>query len=284
LTTLSLSGSSAEELKHQLLYDTTLSQDQRDELALVVCKAYPLCRVFILYPRAIGHDKEMYEIIKQYGTILHEKKIFLKHYGPLHIIKQFYYDHPWFGDYGNKVKKVAHKAEKTFRHGAQKGNPLRALLVESFDPDYEQFRLSKVAIREIFKTRHVCHSAHSHPSAVHMSQAVFSTVTIDFFNTREKEYLPHIEKALAEFGEWLEQNNLDIEKVCIVDKACKATYGWKDTSTIDFVYSESLDSSLRIPEQYRNKSDDPKYVTIKNSLIFDHDKHFYHRGFKFAVM
>lgn len=274
---------SVDQMRYALQNDTQLSEDQRDELAMQLCKANPLCRILILYPRCMGHDQEVYTIIQQYCSIIYEKKIFLRNFGAFNIIKQFYFDHPWFGDYADKKRRVMNKAEKTFRYGAARGNPLRALLVECPNTNYDHFRLCKLTLRDLFKTRHVCHSDHSHRVGVRMSHAVFSNPSIHFFNTRSQDYLLRIEKALKEFSLWLEEHNLAIENFCIVGKACKATYGKKDTSSIDFVCSEPLDPALLVPKQYRNKSNSKKYKSIKEGLIFDHTKHFYHRGFKFEV-
>lgn len=274
---------SVDQIRHKLLFDTSMSENEKDELAIKMYRANTFCRVFILYPRAVGHEKEIYDIVKKYSTILYEKKVFLTNHGPFHMIKQFYFDHPWFGDYGDKKDRVAKKAEKTFRHGAELGNPLRVLLLECPNDDYQYFRESKLAIRDIFGTQHVCHSDHRHITAIRMSQAVFSNPTIEFFNKRGLNYLPNIEQALQDFSIWLKDHKLSKEHICIVGKSRNAMYGVKDTDIIDFVCTESFDQEFSLPEQFRNVSNRKKYRAIKEALVNDHTQHFYHRGFKFAV-
>jgi len=255
-----------------------LEQKYLDDMALTYCTLKKNTYIAMVMPVAIGKDSEIKEIFDQYGMIVYQKKVFLNWNGAINLVCQAYKGEPWLGNFDNSFAGAQHKARCCFPQDHRTNNPLRVFLFEC--SSLEKVRKCKEKIRELFSVEnHSIHVNDTHEQAIIAAQSFFVQNSIHFLNHAKPREFKNFLKFLEEYKNWIHENNIDPEDLCIESGAVLSAYGIRDCGDIDFLHNGYENILPTGP----NLESHNKHHSIKNrdNIIYNPENHFWYEGVKF---
>lgn len=271
-------------------YDYFLKKNFPSDLADYTALEYVKSNVnaYIVNIHAVNdvkYDNGIEKILNKYGFIFYKKSIFLNYnaYVSLKIINygaEHWNKNTFVGNYDNDFQGAKEHAQHSFGK-----YPLRAYIFVC--DSLEKVLEAKIEIRQIFKLgNHSIHINDSHNEAIHLSEVYFNDNSIHFlnnspYNLNGKE----IDKKIYEFKEWLINNSLDPESLCLWGSLPLALYNLRQSNDLDFIFS-GIDIERRIQKQniadlHNDRSNFPIQV---DELVFDPHNYFYYKGMKVVTL
>ncbi|GHH98046.1 hypothetical protein [Neobacillus kokaensis] len=251
-----------------------------DAIALEYCRLKKETYIAVVFPSAVGGDKEIKNILNEYGNIYYEKELYLTKQGSINLIKQLYLGEKWLGGWHNQFPGAKRKASSCFKHNG----PIRVFVFET--DRYENTRSAKEKIRSLFNIgNHSIHINDVHEETVRLAQTLFNENSIHFLN--HSKLTNHSKSFYQNFNQlkkWLIEKKVDPEHFCIVSSSVMGVYGIRKPADLDFlVYGDDLLSNKN--KKFSNHEKQlPYYEKTKDDIIFNPENHFYVEGIKFASL
>lgn len=240
---------------------------QSDRDALAYCYAHPKSFVVLFWPAA--EAVQPIELLEKHLTqrfhVIYKKEISLENDGPLMFVRQVYArQKKRIGSWEDNFKGARHKAQQSFITGSK----LRAYLLDA--AEYNELKKFKKSMRKLYHYNFV-HVNDTHEETVSIAQMVFSDPTIEFYNSCSFVEFKKFEALFDQYRKFLKENRIDPTSCCVVGQAVRAAYGIQDCERFDFIESHmlTLDSKKELDDE-------------NNSIIYDHDAHFFYVDMKFA--
>lgn len=247
-----------------------------DAIALEYCRLKKNTHMVLLFPSAIGRDREVREILREYTSISYEKSIQLLNDAPLLLMTQVYREESWLGDLKSGYPGAALKARECFRGTG----PLRVFIIETDQP--EKLKEVKDRIRAIYNiSNHSVHINDTHRETVLLSQILLNNNSILFMNRSNLAYLSRFRKNYERYAAILSEVD-DRERFCVTASAVLALHGLRDARDIDYLhFGEALPKEKDISS---HNTEMKHYPCSADEIIFDPRNHFYFDGLKFASL
>jgi hypothetical protein len=252
---------------------------QTKSLDIAACKFVEYANnvyVAIIWPAAIGKDKELDSIFKR---IVYKKNIELNPNGAHNFISQVYFEEDWIGTSKDNFSGAKNKLVECFKVFS----PVRVIAFQA-ESLKEVFRI-KEKIREMFGVgKHSVHITDNKQEAIRISRIVFNNNSIDFLNkAKPNKYISTIDK-LTLFKEFMHRNPIENNKILITSSMVMSVYGLRKANDVDYLISS--DREVQYTESGINSHDSELkyYHENKDELIFNPNFYFYFNDIKFLSM
>jgi len=255
---------------------TGLSIEAGDATALEYVRLKKNTYIVTVFPRAIGFDQEIRDILNQSATIVYDKQLTFKKNGLFNLIKTFYEDEFWVGDYADSFAGIRAKTDLC---SSPYNDNVRIYLIETDLRD--QLSAVKDKIRSLFKIdKHSVHINDSYDETVRIAEAVFNSNSLHFLENADIKFMENFNSLFESYHARLKCENG--EDYCITGDAIQAVYGIKDTDKIEFIHHKETVNFWMKNITCVNQTD---YQRIANDeIIFNPEYHFYYRGCKFMAI
>ena len=255
-----------------------------DNMALEYSKLKKNCYIVSLFSKARSNDKQVKAILNTYGSIVYEKETTLTKEGPFNLMKLFYMGESWFGTWENNFPGAYGKGSACFNLN----NPHHPTHVYLFEcSSLEKVRECKKEIRELFRMHNdSVHVNDTHEETVHYAQTYFNTNSLHFLNHAKPKKFKNFLMLIDQYKEWIQQNNIDPDCLCIDGSAVLSAYGIRDCNDLDILhhgYEHEMQSiSYKLIGSH---NDEIHYHPVsKDEVIFNPQYHFYFKGLKFTSL
>lgn len=250
-----------------------------DAMALQYCELKPNSYVIVIFPSAIGHEKEIEQALKRYTSIVYQKKISFTANGAVNLILTMYDQESWMGNIENDYIGARYKAQCCFPEGSA-DQQVRAYLVEC--PRLDHIRACKAKIRSLLNNHHSVHSTDTQKEAIVLARAFFNQNSIHCLNYRKDRHFPLFERYLTEYKKGLSEKENDW--FCVDGGAVLAAYGLRECQDLDVLHYEN---DLPHFDSLAVESHNP-YLLFHSlplhDILFDPDNYFFYRGIKFCSL
>lgn len=259
---------------YKFFQERGLDQIYLDTMALEYAALKLNTNLVLVWPRAIGKDKELKGLLGNNGKIVYEKKINLSLQGLVNLMIAVYKDEPWLGDYKNNFEGARTKAQMCF----SENNPLRVFLFES---NCDLISM-KDKIRNIYNVeKHALHINDSHIETIEIAQILFNQNSIHQLNNSVLREFKKFNELFYKFTSWVYNNNYKSESFVLIGGVL-ATYGVLQSSDLDYITSISSIPDQITPEIEKEQKK-LNYIKLGASdLIYNPKYYFMYRNFKFS--
>jgi len=217
----------------------------------------------ILWPSSGGgKEKELKEILKEYGKVVYRKEVKLKNNAPVHLVKQAYKTENWLGSAKDGFIGAQNKANWCF----EKDGVVRVILFES---DKNMIEM-KDEIREIYQIKkHAIHINDTKEEALELAGLLFNKNSIHWMNHTQLKNMPKYNELFKEYTSIM----IDKHSYLLVGAVLSA-YGIKDANDLDFICKDKniINFKNDLIEEEISKM---KYINVSSDeLIFNPKNYF----------
>ncbi len=256
-----------------------LEEKWTDAMAFEYCQLKTNIYIAVIFPSAIGKDKEIQEVLKKYSNIVYKKNINLNQLGSVNFIKQIYSNESWLGNWENNFAGAFYKAKECFKYQY----PLRLFLLES--ENLENIVIAKNEIRNLFGIgNHSIHINDTHEETIKLSQILLNNNSIHFLNHSTPKKYQKFEELLISYKKWLNEQEVDQNSFCIDGSSIMAAYGIRDCRDLDFIHCGYDDINSENIYISSHNSEIHNYCKSKDDIIYNPENHFYFNGLKFISL
>lgn len=256
-----------------------------DAMALEYAKYKKNSYIVSLFSKARNHDDLVRKLLNQYGSIVHEREIILTKEGPINLMKLFYTGENWMGTWENGFPGARHKASACFNLQNNQF-PIRVFLWEC-NGTLDDVRACKKEIRSLFHMNNdSVHINDTHKETILYAQAYFNENSLHFLNHAKPKKFSRFLTFIDQYKNWIEENNIDADCLCIDGSAILSAYGIRDCSDLDILHHGYDNELKQVPNKLIGSHNDEMqyHITSKDEIIFNPKNHFYCFGVKFASL
>ncbi len=263
---------------------TGLSEKYLDDMALAYCILKPNTYILTVFPAAVGRQAEVENILRSYGKIVYKKEIHINSsVGSVNFMRCLYDGEPFIGNFENNFHGARLKAPCCYP--ANRQGPTRIFLFECNNPN--QIRPCKNQIRSLFGIGHdSVHINDTHAETIRIAQAVFNRNSIHFINYAKLGKQQTFERLFGAYRQWIRNNNIDSECLCIDSSAILSAYDLRDCRDLDVLHHgyDALIANISNPLIGSHNDEISYHSTNKDDIIFNPENYFYYKGLKFASL
>ena len=257
-----------------------LPEKYANQVAIEYAKLLKDTYVLTLFPSAKGDFQNAIQNIRKYGNLIYYRKIELKNYGPLNLMRELYVGEGWAGGphdnyHGFRMKeKLCYTTEF----------PTYVFLIQL--PKFEDTRGLKNDIRNRHGVgNHSVHINDTHEQTLRLSRILFNDNSIHHLNNTKPAHFSRFESCVMRFKSFLEQNNLDIDEYAIAGSSPLSIYGLREGDDLDYIHInpikiEDPQNLIHSHNEYGINLYQPSYDEIILNPYF----HFYSMGVKFVSL
>jgi glycosyltransferase involved in cell wall biosynthesis len=258
-----------------------LGEEYTDSMTVEYARLKKNIFVATLYQHCHQHVENIENIIKRNNVqIVSTKKTRFTETGKLNYILSLYGDESWIGNETNNFPGAYHQSSLSFA----KGPEVIIMLLESDNID--DVVASKEETRKLIGVgKPSIHITDTYEEAWNNVTTAFSANSLEFVNKANvgATYNNKFKTFLKETNDFLEENSLDKEDICIVGSAPLAAYGVRPCRDFDILHPD--DSNLSFTENVGSHNSYVNYYSSsKNEIIYNHNKHFYVKGLKIITL
>jgi hypothetical protein len=263
--------------------DKGLAEKYLDAMAIQYCELKPNTHIMVIFPSAVGYEKEVEDILTRYAKVVYKKLIFLNANGGLNLILHAYDGEPFiYGVEGVNYDNARYKSQLCFPPDLISTNPVRIYLLESDNLDH--IKTCKAEIRDIFKiANHSVHVTDTHEQAVLMSKALFNKNSLHCLNHRKCAQFCNGNQYFDKYRNWV-QSYRNKDWFCVDSGAVLAIYGLRDCNDWDYLHFDEDSSNSGIPGITSHNDALSYHRFEKERILFDPDYHFFYKGIKFCSL
>lgn len=271
ITVIKLDVIASDKYDYSYFEKSGMSQEYLDAMVLKYISLKKDIFVANIWPTAVGHYKEIKELIERYGKFGIYKEVLLSEEGAFNYLHQIYAQDDWVGNIDDKFAGVYRKLHPCFQN---KG----AVRVFVFQAENKKTVLElKEKIRDIFRVgKHSVHITDTMEEALLMGRLLFNTNSIEFMNQAAVTRYKNSYKSIQKF--WKE-NIYSEEDILITGSSIMALYGICEANDIDYVRWNSNGNEHESHNQYIKY-----YRKNLNELIFDSRNFFYYQNHKYLTL
>jgi hypothetical protein len=263
---------------HNMFRNMGLSEFYMDAMAYELSKLNTNMFVVSIFPRAVGSENEVENILDDCGNIAYKKIVKLNPNGAFNLMRQMYYGEEWAGEAHNNWPGLRSKASLCFTND----NPLKVYLVEFDNVDIAQE--TKLKIRDIFKIQnHSVHINDTHEETIRLARVLLNDNSIHFMNNSDSPPYQSFQEQLNYFKNWIIQNGLDIEDYCVSASSILSMYGLREGYDLDYLHNGLVIQGHNMVHSHNEYGID-KYHTHRDDIIYNPSNHFYYDDIKFASL
>lgn len=253
-----------------------LATSYLDSMALEYAKLKANTNMILVWPRAVGHDQELLDILNRNGKIVYEKKIDLHLDGIINLMTNVYKDEPWLGSYKNNFDGARTKGQMCFREHSN----LRVFLFES----ESDLVLMKDQIRDVFKLeKHALHINDTHDETIEIAELLFNDNSIHHLKSSKLKELSRFNEYYSQYTDWIKDSSFEKDEFAIIGGVL-AAYGVQQSSDIDYI-SSNKDVPNNINNEIEREQSKLEHINIKPSeIIYNPRNHFFFRNQKFVCL
>jgi hypothetical protein len=255
------------------LFEAGVDSDYLDIMALEYCNKYDDCHIAIVWP-TVGYDMEetLYKIMEKYSIVAYHKKITLKGCAPIELLKMIpekqstYREH--FYSYFPKN---------------QKKYPMMCFLLRAKTLE------DTVKIKSIIRKLYNAVSFHVHindfrEECLKLAHTLFNNNSIHFLNYFKPRKFKTFELLIQKYEDFLKNNNIPSDDVCIDGSCVLSAYGIRDTALdLDFLYIKEKEFNNISPLDHHNEAWIRQGFDVAD-VIYNPKHFFFHKGLKFASL
>jgi hypothetical protein len=228
--------------------------------------------IAIIWPSAIGHEKEISGIIK---NIVYQKKVKLNYTGAHNLISQIYHGESWIGSEKDKFSGAMHKLLECFKTY----NPVRVVAFQA--DNLKDVLIIKEKIRAMFKIgKHSIHITDNKEESVRVSRALFNDNSVHMMNHSDPNKYLQVHESILRIKDFASSNNLSYKDFVIDTSMVLALYGLRAAKDIDLLCNHN--NLKDMPSGISLHDDELQYHQLqKSELIYNPNFYFYFNGLKF---
>ncbi|MFP4386788.1 MAG: hypothetical protein ACLFP8_08235 [Alphaproteobacteria bacterium] len=249
--------------------------DVLDEGAIEYCRIRDTAAIALIFPCVTNADKAINELGKIANIVYHKKIAITPKAGQI-LLRQAYMGHEWI-NYTGKDSGFDHKVRSCFPHPGT----MHALLIDNYK--IEDLRPTKDKIRAFYKLgNHAIHITDSTKETLLIAKALFNKNSRFLMARYSGKYLPEFHKKLHTFKNWMHNNTIDPEELCIVSSAILSVFGLRECRDLDILHLPSLDP--KFPEDIGSHNEiNNLYGHEIEDILGDPRLHFWYMGMKFCT-
>lgn len=228
--------------------------------------------IAIIWPSAGGKQKNLNNILP---NIIYQNTVSLNHNGAHNLLSQVYYEESWLGNRDDNFPGVKNKLVECFK--AYEDLRVIAFQAESI----EKVLAFKEEIRQLYGIgKHSVHISDTREEAVRIARVLFNKNSIHFLNYGNPNRYQSTHKRIKEFKNFLEKNNLNVNRTIIDSSIVLSLYGLRECNDIDYL---SIDKELSFSDSgIENHARELVFhCENQNTLILDDKYCFYYEDLKF---
>lgn len=242
--------------------------DILDRIVLEYLKLKEKCVCINIWPSAVGHDTELFEMIEKYFSIIYKKDIVLNENGAFFYLAQIYKEYSWAQNHQDGFSGVYRKLIPCF----PTFSPIRTIFVEV--DDSLQLITIKDKMRSLYGLgKHSLHMTDNIEETIEMAEILLSNNTIYFMNKCNALFFNNTFKLLEEAKKI--QNSS--EQVVFTGSIVLALYGIREAQDIDYISDN--DTDMNSHNRFLNW-----YGVNKNDVLFNTEYQFTFFGMKFLKL
>ncbi len=257
-----------------------LEEKYLDHMAFEYAKLKKNTFVACLYPVGYKYQKKAEKILEKYGSIIHQKDIWLTKSGALEFIRLVYTGEWWTGSYLDDFKHCRGKTLLAFPENLRSKYPVRIYLYEC---DSKAVAIkAKEELRELCqKGNEVIHINDTHEQTKLIAATLFNANSIEFINTRTLKRCENFDQLLTKLQQFIIDNHLNPEHICVDTSAVLSAYGLRDCVDIDILHRDPLPPSFKKHKIDSHSRYLHQHVLGLDEMLFNPENHFYYNGIKF---
>lgn len=251
-----------------------------NQVAIEFAKLKKNTYVVTLFPSAKGDYKSAIDVINRYGRLIYHRKVNLKNYGPLNLMRELYVGEAWAGGPHDNYHGFRMKEGLCYTTDS----PTHVFLAEF--PNFEITKSVKNDIRNKHGVgNHSVHVNDTHEQTLRIARILFNDNSIEHLNKTKPFHFSKFENSVKRFKKFLEDNNLDIDEYCIVGSSPMTAFGLREGVDLDYIH---LNPTKIVDDQdlihSHNEYGKDLYKPNYDEIILNPDLHFYSMGVKFASL
>ncbi|OGN62125.1 MAG: hypothetical protein A3F09_02820 [Chlamydiae bacterium RIFCSPHIGHO2_12_FULL_49_11] len=259
----------------------SLEEKYLDHMAYEYAKLKDNTVIVSLFPAGYQFRKEVENILNKYGTVVHDKDIWLTESGCLEYIRLVYNGEWWTGSYLDNFQHSKAKAALCFPRDLRENSPVKVYLYECETEAIA--RVAKEAVRTLCNYgNESVHINNNHNQTKIIAASVFNENSIAFMNKKKLNIHPQFHQYMKNLHAFIGENPIDPEEICIDTGCVLAAYGLRDTKDIDVIHKCPLPSTY---QSYNVDSHNPHlhhHSKPLDEILFNPENHFYYQGIKFV--
>lgn len=274
ITTIKLDADSPS-FDYNFFRNRGMDEDFLDHLASQYAEIKKNTRMVILWPTAVGQQKDVEKVLQKYGDIVYFKDVHLNKTGAHSLVSLAYRREHWVGSIKDGYSGANSKANWCF---SEKG-PLRVFLFESNNDLIEM----KDEIRNIFKVgKHSIHINDTHQETLELSQYLFNKNSVILLNSMIHRQLNWFNRLFKDYQSWLSSKHHNYSDFCIDGSGTLAAFGARDVRDLDFLFSGDKLPSTGFKEIDCHNLEHLHKGLSPDQIIHDPRNHFFFAGAKFV--
>ena len=232
--------------------------------------------MLLLWPAANGNDVEFLDILNTYGSIVHQKDIYLTKEGGVKLVRQVYKNESWVGSKRDSFIGARNKASWCF------ANSKKALKVFLFESTKDLIKM-KEEIRGLFKIeKHAVHINDTKEETLELAGLLFNENSINWLNHSALRTFSWHDRLLSHYGNWIRDLNMNNEYFCIDGSSVLAAYGIREARDLDFFYFGDNNISTGFKEIGCHNNEIEHYNISRDDIVFNPMNHFVLNNVKFV--
>ncbi len=266
----------SKEYSSQYLLEHGMKQKYVDHMAVEYAKLKENTYIIVLFPPVSTNAQKAFEIIKEFGSIIHHKTLSFNRRGFHNLITMLYEIHH---NTGWLIE--TNQPHKRFEQIQQSFDPktIQVVLIEC--ESWPKSIDCKRKIRAHYGTNEACHFNDKRFETIYHAQSLFHDQTVQYLNCSTQKRIKPSNALLREFQTYI-KNNPDFYDLYSIDAGrVLDAYGIRLSSDIDIVVKSTRPS---FPDIGLNNSTRTKYGFNTDELILNPDNYFYHKGMRFVSL
>jgi hypothetical protein len=257
-----------------------LPEKYANQVAIEYAKLLKDTYVLTLFPSAKGDYQNAISNIKKYGNVIYYRKIDLKDYGPLNLMRELYVGEAWAGGPHDNYHGFRMKEGLCYTTDY----PTYVFLIQL--PRFEDARGLKNDIRNRHGVgNHSVHINDTHEQTQRLARILFNDNSIHHLNKTKPSHFSKFESCVKRFKSYLEENNLDIDEYAIAGSSPLSIYGLREGEDLDYIHIN--ENKIVDPQDLihsHNEYGKDLYPLSYDEIILNPEFHFYSMGVKFVTL
>jgi hypothetical protein len=246
-----------------------------DAMAFQYLKLKPNVHAVLIWPSAVGREKELIKIFSEYGKIVYRKDVFLSGTGPVQLIRNVYRSESWLGSSKDDFAGARFKAGQCFNGTA----PLRIILLESNKNMVEM----KEEIRHLFQVgKHSVHINDTKSEAEELCGALLNDNSIHWLNNSILRDFSWFSRLFLHYKTWIKENSLAEFDFCVDGSSSLAAYGIREVRDLDFLCHSTTPPETGFVEIGCHNDELDYHTQSKDEIIYNPENHFFIQRHKFS--
>ena len=254
-------------------YKRKVSTQIMDAAANTFIKYAKNVYIAIIWPSAIGRDKELHAILDR---VVYLKNVKLNRNGAHNLISQVYFGEDWLGSVKDNYKGSDGKLIKCFKSF----DPVKFIAFQSTDEEVVKI---KQRIRSLFNLgKHSVHITDNHSESLRVSRLAFNDNSIHFLNYSKPNKFLSTHKKIDNFKLFLKENQINEDSAILDSSIVLSAYGLREAKDTDFLINKSKDIKFNFDSINNHEEVLNHYGLKKAHLIYSPDNYFYFNDVKFT--